>query len=61
MEEEEALRRAFLWEIIELKSLGNLYVIRARGCDPEKIKLFKDVLRKMGFKKLSKRVVVYCE
>ena len=61
LNEEEAIRKAFLWEIIEFKSYGKLYVIRARGCDPKKIKMFKSVLRGMGYKELSKRVVVCCE
>ena len=60
-DELEVLRSAAPFELIEVVETRNMYVLKAKECCPSDIKRFKDYLKKAGFKRLSKRVVVICE
>jgi DNA-directed RNA polymerase subunit F len=60
MSEREALERAYPGEILNVLEFNKLYVVKVSNCDPEKARIFKENLKKMGFKKLTKRVVVSC-
>ncbi len=60
MSEREAIERAYPGEIISIIEFNKLYVVKVNSCDPEKARIFKENLKKMGFKRLTKRVVVSC-
>ncbi|NPA85527.1 MAG: hypothetical protein GXO07_05955 [Crenarchaeota archaeon] len=60
MDEKEAIKISINAEVVEVKEVGNLYVVKARGCGPEDVRLAKRYLRKMGFWGLAKRVVFEC-
>ncbi len=61
LDEREALLTAFPFKVIEIKETEDMYVVVAEGCTPESIKRGKKYLKKMGFKKLSKKCVVVCK
>jgi len=60
-DELEVLKNAATFELVEVVETRNMYVLKAKECCPTDIKRFKDYLKKAGFKRLSKRVVVICE
>ena len=60
IDEVEAIKVAFPGEVLSVEEYGKLYVVRTKGCDPNVVKRFKNILKRMGYKKLSKKVVVAC-
>ena len=60
MSEEEAIINSYPGTVVSVEKLGSLYVLTAKRCDSYSVNLFKENLRKMGFKGLAKRVVVRC-
>ena len=61
LSETEAIRMAFPGKIKSLEEYGKLYVLRTDTCDPSSVRRFKNVLRRMGYGKLSKKVIVSCD
>ncbi|WP_157058753.1 hypothetical protein [Ignicoccus islandicus] len=60
MNERDAILASYPGTVLSLDEIGGLYVLSVEVCSSYHIKLFKSNLRKAGFKKLSKKVIVKC-
>ena len=60
MDEIEAIKLALNRELVEVREVNGLYVVRVEECSPFEVRAAKKYLKKMGFGSLARKVVFEC-